>query len=311
MIQQPPHDGQRDSKEKLRKAQVASQAGTPLPIEVAEGFLTSRDGCRLRWRSDMPRAPHQACGTIAIVHGYGEHLGRYDHIVEAFSQRGFAVHRFEYRGHGLSEGKRAHVDRFSDYLDDLGAFLEHLAQRTASPLTLVAHSLGGLISARWLQTRGAQAIERAVLCSPFVGLAFQPPAWQRAFSRLGSRLLPSLEVGNGLSVAQLTTDQDKQRETAADALYLRTTTPRWFCEVSAAQRALFEDANHLTTPLLMLLGSADPIASPEASRRFFEALPGPHKALITFDGMRHELFNERERVRVFAALFDWHAQSLD
>lgn len=309
MTQQPPNDDQAVFPEAIQQTRRTPEAGTPLSAETAEGSLLARDGLRLRWRSDVPRARGPAHGEIAIVHGYGEHLGRYDHVVEAFNRRGFAVHRFEYRGHGLSEGARAHVDRFSDYLDDLDAFLDHLARRASGPLTLVAHSLGGLISARWLQTRGRQAIARAVLCSPFVGLAFQPPAWQRAFSRLGSRIAPRLRIGNGLSVAQLTTDEAKQRETAADGLYLRTTTPRWFREVSAAQQALFQDADRLTTPLLMLLGSADPIASPEASRRFFEALPAPHKTLVAFDGMRHELFNERDRERVFSALLDWIARS--
>lgn len=280
-------------------------------VSAAEGFLKAKDGLELRWCSHTPSAPGQARCEIALVHGYGEHLGRYDHVAAELNCRGYAVHRFEYRGHGLSGGRRAHVDRFGDYLDDLDVFLDHLARRTARPIAIVAHSLGGLISARWLQTRAANAIDRAVLCSPFIGLAFQPPAWQRAFSRLGSRLAPSLSVGSGLTVAQLTTDEGKQRETAADPLYLHTTTPRWFCEVSAAQEALLGDAGCLATPVLMLLGSDDPIASPDAARRFFEALRCPNKSLLTFDGMRHELFNERERTRVFAALFDWLARPLE
>ncbi|MDR0966940.1 MAG: lysophospholipase [Myxococcales bacterium] len=286
--------------------------------EMDEGFLAAKDGLKLRWRSHRP-AQDGAHGEVVLVHGYGEHLGRYDHIAAQFLCRGIAVHRFEYRGHGLSGGKRTHVERFSDYLDDLDVFLAHLVARGVQQITLIGHSLGGLISARWLQTRGSDsdgdgaggsvsgnAVERAVLCSPFLRLSLQPPLWQRGFSRLANRLFPSLAVGNGLSVAQLTSDPTIQAATAADHLYLRTTTPRWFCEVSAAQEALFQDAGRLTKPLLMLLGERDPIACPEAGRRLFGLLPGGgHQKLIAFDGMLHELFNERERAKVFEVVFDW------
>ena len=275
-----------------------------LSVEADEDFLTARDGLKLRWRSETA-ADGATKGEIAIVHGYGEHLGRYDHVAEACLRRGFGVHRFEYRGHGRSQGRRTHIDRFDDYLDDLDAFVTHVASRAKGPITLVGHSLGGLMVARWLQTRGGHPIARAVLSAPFVGLAFAPPVWKRALSKLGSRLFPALRIANGLTVEQLTSDEEKQRETAADPLYLTTTTPRWFCEVTAAQEALLKDGEHLTAPFLMLLGERDPIASPEASRRLFEAAQGTRKALITFDDMRHELFNERDRASVLAALFDW------
>ena len=297
-------------------ATSGARAPAQMQLETSEGFLPSRDGLALRFLSQRSLgAPSDAAPgaalpcEVVIVHGYGEHLGRYDHVAEAFLARGHAVHRFEYRVHGLSQGRRAHVRRFDDNLDDLDAFLAHLgAPQGGRPRALVAHSLGGLICARFLQARGgvAQAgIARVVLSSPFFGLGFTPPAWKRAFSKLASRLLPALPVGNELSVSALTSDEEIQRRTAADPLYLHETTPRWFCEVERAQAAALEDAGKLTAPLLLLLGERDEIASPEASRRLFERLVSPHRAQRTFAGMRHELFNEVARDEVFTALFDW------
>lgn len=265
---------------------IASLDGTTLA--VADGTLPS------------PRA------HVVIVHGYAEHSGRYDELVRILEENDFAAHRFDLRGHGHSGGVRAHIGRFDEYIDDMRAVLGHVNERRhdTSPLFVLGHSLGGLISLEYCR-RSPEAIRGVVVSSPFLHPAFEVLAAKRFLAKGASIVAPALRFDNTLEPEWLSTDEEIVQEYQADPLVQRTTTPRWFIEVEAAQKMLVRRAPEVTTPLLMLLGEDDKVADHTLARTVFDRLGSADKDLQIYAGLRHEVFNERNRHRVFRDVVGW------
>ena len=212
-------------------------------------------------------------GRALIVHGFGEHSGRYGHVAEALVSAGLEATAFDLRGHGGSQGTRAFVEHFDDYLDDVDAVLATLDDEQAdTPLFLLGHSMGGLVAALWVLERGVSPAG-LILSSPGFAFALRVPAWKATAGRICSRLT--------------------------------ATTARWYTEALAAQARAFELAPRLAVPLLCQAAGADALVDPRAARRFFDAASSHERRWISYDDMYHEIYNELERERVLADLTDW------
>lgn len=274
-----------------------------------EGFLDSADHLRLYWQRYTPPA---ARATVAIVHGGGDHSGRYPALTRALVAARFQVALVDLRGHGQSDGRRWHVDAFSDYVSDLDAFVAKLSQDgiAGERLFAVAHSMGALVTTLWGFSRGRH-LSGFVLSSPYFRLALRPPAAKVLGARLLGRAVPWLSISTGLDPADLTSDPELRRWTERDPLYGRSTTPRWFSESRRAQVEVLRRAKEWRAPLLVLAGGADRIADVAAARAFFEAATVDDKRLVVYDGFRHELFNERERARPIADVVSWLGERSD
>jgi alpha-beta hydrolase superfamily lysophospholipase len=268
-----------------------------------EGFLNSADHLRLYWQRYTPPSPR---ATVAILHGGGDHSGRYPALTAAVVRAGFQAALVDFRGHGQSDGRRWHVDGFADYLADLDAFVAKLSQDGVvnEQLYVVAHSQGALVAALWGLSRGRH-VRGFVLSSPYFRLALRPPLAKVLGARLVGKVVPWLPVSTGLDVADLTSDPELQRWTERDPLYGRATTPRWFDESGKAQVEVLRRAGEFTAPLLVLAAGADRIADAAAARAFVDAAGSSDKRLEVYAGFRHELFNEAERDRPIAEAVGW------
>ena len=134
---------------------------------AADGLLLTRQA----WRPDGEPA-----AVLAVVHGYGEHGGRYRGLAEDMAARGYAVHVYDLRGHGRSAGRRGHLGRFGDYLDDTAVYLEAVrGEQPGRPLFLLGHSLGGLIAAAYAEDRPTEGLAGLILSSPFLRLGMPVP----------------------------------------------------------------------------------------------------------------------------------------
>jgi alpha-beta hydrolase superfamily lysophospholipase len=267
-----------------------------------EGFLNSGDHLRLYWQRYRPPSP---AATVAVLHGGGDHSGRYPALTSALVRAGFEVALLDFRGHGQSDGRRWHVDTFDDYLADIDAFLGRLCQDgDPGKLFVAAHSMGSLIAARWGIDHWREPAG-FVLSSPYLRLALRPPLAKVWAARLAGRVVPWLPVATGLTSAALTSDPDMQTWTDHDPLYGRKTTPRWFDEASSAQEEVLERAGEFRAPLLVLAAGADTIADVAASRRFVDLARSEDKQFVLYPGLRHELFNEAERARPIADAVAW------
>lgn len=276
----------------------------PAPGEARheEGFVTARDGTRIHWDRYTPPHPRS---TVMVLHGAGDHSGRYAGVTAALVRAGHQVALLDFRGHGRSGGKRWFVERFEDYLDDLDAFAAHVrAGREGRRLFVVAHSQGGHIAAHWALD-GGREVDGVVLSAPFFAMAFHPPKVKVWASLLLGRLIPHLPVPAGLPLSQLTSDPEMQAWTDADPLYLRKLTPGWFVASSRAQEALRGRMSAFDRPLLVLLGTGDRIADPGAGRAFAAAVRSADRQVVEYPGLQHEVMNERARDEVIGDVVRW------
>jgi len=264
-------------------------------------FWTAPDGARLALRRTVPTDPPRA--LVLLFHGFGDHSGRYAHVAEWLAGRGYAVWALDQRGHGRSPGPRGHISRFAQFLADVAALRKRAAGEVAAPQVLLGHSFGGLVVLRYLET-APQGLAGAVVTSPFIEVALQPPAWKRVVAKLLAGPAPGLGMSTGLDPALLSTDAAVGRAAEADPLYHSRMTPAAWREVQAAQVAVMAEADRVATPLLFLLAGDDRIVARAASEALARSLPVPPDVVV-YDGMYHEILNERDKVRVLHDLGGW------
>ncbi|MFL5350486.1 MAG: alpha/beta hydrolase [Hyalangium sp.] len=269
-----------------------------------EGFFTAKDHLRLFWTLDLPEAAPRA--HVALVHGYADHIGRYRPVTEALVAEGFAVHGFDYRGHGRADGRRGFCDKWPDYLDDLALFWERVRKAAGGQKAfMLGHSHGGLMAAALVARGGLEGIAGLVLSAPYFKLAIVPPASKLFAARIVGKVVPWLPIQNELKPEHLTRDMAIVRATAEDPLYIRTVTPRWFVESTRAQAEAAAQAVRVTAPIFILCGSNDGVAAPAAARSFFETVGSTDKKFKEYPGMLHEPLNELGREEVFRDISGW------
>jgi alpha-beta hydrolase superfamily lysophospholipase len=271
-------------------------------LRRVESHFKGADGLRLFRRAWLPERPAR---VLALVHGYAEHSGRYDAFARWFAARGAAVHAYDHRGHGRSAGTRTHVDRFGSFLDDLERFLELVrAEHPEGPLTLVGHSMGGLVTAAFLVER-APAPSSAVLSGPALALGPGVSRLRVAAARALRRVAPRLALGSGLDPHGLSRDPAVVRGYLEDPHVHRTMTASLAAELLEAIPRTAGAASRVAVPLLVLHGEEDPMCPVEGSRAFFAGVECAGSRLTTYPGLRHEIFNEPEQEQVFADLWRW------
>ncbi len=260
-----------------------------------DGFFAAKDNLRLYWQSLVPAKSRAA---VAVIHGYGDHSGRYGPLFEALLGHGYEVHALDYRGHGQADGRRGHCDHFSDYLDDLGLFLDRVERAVPAGRKrfVLGHSHGALILARFLVER-PRPVDGAIFCSPYLRLALRPPPVKVFAARLVARFAPWVPFETEIRIEQLSRDPEVREATRRDPLYNRTVTPGWFFESQAAQGEVLRRAHEIAVPSLVLSGLADSIADPAEMQAFHRNLGGDDKELRTYPDAYHELFNEVAPVR--------------
>ncbi len=276
------------------------------PEELArheEGFLNSADHLRLFWQRYTPA---DARATVLVLHGGGDHCGRYPALTDALVRARLQVALVDLRGHGQSDGRRWHVDGFQDNVADLDAFVAKLSQDGVARdrLLVLGHSHGALVAATWGLTRGRH-VSGFVFSSPFFKLAFPAPLLKLLAAKTLGRLVPWLPVDAGIPIEDLTTDEELQRWTERDPLYGRKTTPGWYEAATRAQRELLRRAAEFRAPLLVLAAGADRVADPAAARAFVDAASSTDKRIVVYEGFRHEIFNEVRRSEPIGEAVAW------
>lgn len=281
----------------------------PDTLDCTSDEFTARDGARLA--RSVCRPGSQARAAVAVVHGYGEHGDRYRRLAEDLAGHGFCTCVYDLRGHGRSAGRRGHVTRFKEYVDDTGQFLDWVRlQARGLPLFLLGHSMGGLIAASFVEQRRPDDLAGLVLSSPFLRLAEPVPRYKLVLAHVASLVAPSLDVGNSLDAAGLSHDDEVVAAYRADPLNHSVATARWATEVLAAQKGALAHAGRITQRLLVMAGDDDPVAHPDAARELFAAAASRDKKLLVYPGYLHEIFNEAGRDVPVAGLLAWLEERL-
>ena len=270
-------------------------------MQHTEGKFTARDSLELYHQAWLPDGEPKA--AFVVVHGYGEHSGRYVNPVNYFVPRGLAFYAYDLRGHGKSPGPRGHIVHFDEYLADTHAFLKLVRElNPGRRMFLLGHSLGGLIVSAYVENYPTDDLSGLIMSSAFLGFRMQVPAVKAAMGRVMSSLMPALTMKNDLSAALLSHDPAVVAAYDADPLNHHVGTARFLTEVTTAQARTLERAGEVRLPLLVMYAGDDQIADPECSRVFFERAASADKTLHGYDGYYHEIFNETNKEVVFK---DW------
>jgi alpha-beta hydrolase superfamily lysophospholipase len=277
-------------------------------LKQEDGYLDvrhtrARGSSRLYRRSWLPEEPARA--VILLVHGFGEHSGRYQHLARHCNALGFAVHAIDHYGHGKSDGHPGYVERFSVYLDGATALLDRVKkQHGDAPVFLLGHSMGGLIAATLLLEQ-QDAFRACVLSGPAFRSDEEPPRVVMAFVRLLAAVVPTVPI-LGLDPAGVSRDPEVVRAYVADPLvHHGKLTARLIAEMSRAMRDALAQAHRIRLPLLVLHGDADLLTAPAGSQELLDAVSSDDKTLKLYPGLYHEIFNEPEKDAVLADMTTW------
>jgi alpha-beta hydrolase superfamily lysophospholipase len=244
---------------------------------------------------------------VLLLHGYGEHAGRYDRVARMLNQRALSVAAVDLRGHGRSQGKRGFVRRFADYHLDAAALLAATSERSSGgPLALFGHSMGALVACHWLLAAADLRFTSLTLTSPFFGIARAPGPLMLAVLSLASRFAPSLPLPSGLRGGELTHDCLIAREYDMDPLSFKAARARWITEALAAIRDVEADAWRIALPTLLLYSGADQVADEAGAERFAARLVS-EKQVVRFPDLFHEILNEppAQSDPIVARIGDW------
>jgi alpha-beta hydrolase superfamily lysophospholipase len=271
--------------------------------------LAARDGLQLQLQA-WP-AGTAARGSVLIVHGLGEHIGRYGHVAAQLNAWGWEAFGYDQRGHGRSQGKRGAIAQADDLLHDLAAVIDTVrAARPGAPLVLLGHSMGGLVAARFAAGRlGApppswsRPIDALVLSSPALDPGMN--AGQRLLLALLGPLAPGLALGNGLKPQWISRDAQVVRNYVADPLVHDRVTPRLVRFIVDGGEAVADCAADWKLPTLLLYAGSDRCVAPAGSAGFAASAPQALVAAHEFRPLYHEIFNEPEQAEVFGVLRDW------
>lgn len=265
--------------------------------------MVGEGGRRLHVRLWAPPAGTPPTGpSVVLVHGYGEHSGRHDHLGRAFAASGAPTWAIDLRGHGRSDGPRANIERLEWALADL----DQLVARAGPDVVMFGHSLGGALAAAYAVSRPGK-LRGLVLSAPALHLASRP-RWQV----WPVRALAAVAPGTGLArVAPEGLSRDPQvvEAFATDALAWHGRAPaRTVIEMYRAGRLAKRGAAGLTIPILLIHGEADPIVPVASSREYFAALTAPDRELLVLPGFLHEPHQELGKDAVIARVTEWAAQ---
>lgn len=263
--------------------------------------FTGHGGLELHCRCWRPEGTPKA--VLPIVHGHGEHSGRYAHVADWFVPRGYSVYAFDLRGHGRSQGERGALKDFGEYREDVRAFLDLVQEAEPAPVFLAGHSLGGLIVLDYV-LRDPSGLAGVVASGPVLSAPGVSPflLW---LSKVLARVWPSLVLDSGLDTSALSRDLAVVEAYVNDPLVHSKGSMRLANEMMEAVDWTQAHAAEMALPCLVIHGSEDRLCDPQASQVFIDNVAFADRERIEYEGYFHEVYNEPGKEQVFADIEAW------
>lgn len=265
------------------------------------GSIKSADGTKLAYRS-WPKPGADI--TFAVIHGLGEHSGRYARFAEGMAKHGMSTYALDLRGHGQSEGQRGHIDSWSQWTDDVSAFVMHVEGLAGSEVLPLGHSFGGAALLSTVLAGKLANSKRFAVSSPALKLRLQAPAWKTAIAPFASKIVPRLAMDNEVDPAAVSRIPEVVAAYRDDPLVHSRISSRMYTQWQNATEDILGRAGQIKIPFLILAGTADPLIDPEGSRKLHELAPSLSE-LHLLEGRYHEPFNDLGSDEVFQLVADW------
>ena len=262
--------------------------------------IIASDGLKLHWQGWDPEGSARA--TLALIHGLGEHAGRYWHVAEHLTAHGISLHTIDLRGHGRSEGPRGHTPNLQQWMDDN----RQLVERTPGslPRFLYGHSLGGVLALAY-GLHLPEQLAGVIATGPSLRRKFEVPAIKTMLGKLLSNLWPAFTQHSGLDPQDISRDPDVVQAYIDDPLVHDWATARLYIDATFAGEDALAQASNFTLPVLIIAGEEDRIIEPSACEEFHRSAGSTDKTLRIWQHLHHEVHNEPEKVQVLDEMAGW------
>jgi alpha-beta hydrolase superfamily lysophospholipase len=279
-------------------------------MNTRDGKLTAKDGLSLYWKAWLPDGTPRA--VVHLIHGYAEHTGRYQNVVNELVPAGYAIFGEDHRGNGKSEGKRGHVESFQQFIDDERQFALGVIRPSYpdTPCFMLGHSMGSIIAIKYVEQY--QENLRGLVLSGTGSLPGKGiPKAIMAITKILSKVLPGIHVKSPLPPEFISRDTEVVKAYVNDPLVYNVITPRLAEQMQTYLLIGASNANRISLPVLIQHGSAD--TSFSGQQELLDGIAAGDKTFKLYEGLRHEVYNElpADRARVLSDLHTWLDRHLD
>ncbi len=256
------------------------------------------------WQSINPNVPPRA--LVCLVHGFGEHSGRYAHVAQMMTNVGFIVVALDQRGHGRSQGKRGYTPAYDQSLRDIGTFIAEAQRRFPNlPTYLYGHSMGGNMVLGYTLLYKPQTLRGVIGTSPWLRLTTPPPKSQVTGAKLISKLISTFTITNEFEPLVLTHDPAMDEAYNSDPHNHGQMSAKLFFGVNEGGEEIIRRAREFPLPLLLVHGTADLVTSHTASTEFAQAVPADKLTFKEWPDLYHETHNEPQQAEVISYTIGW------
>lgn len=258
------------------------------------------------WILSNPKA------LVVFVHDLGDHIGRYGEFISRLTQSGFACALFDQCGHGRSEGKRGHVESFSDWVNDLSSFVQfsQMAVLVETPLFIIGMGLGGLVGINFLLSHTTH-VSGMVTLSATISPTLRLPSWKKKLIKKFGRLIPEKTIHSGIQISDLTRDEKELELLKKDNFYHDRLTLNAMLEIKRNLELVMAMPHRIHLPMFMIAGGDDTICDPDGTRQFAMRLSTPDKKYHICPGSMHDLLHDTSRVDVMDDIVLWIEKQIE
>ncbi|WP_432407718.1 lysophospholipase [Wukongibacter sp. M2B1] len=264
-------------------------------LTSTSGSIKSFDNINLYYRKDIP-VDQKA--IVIIIHGFGEHLGRYEYVKDKLVKYGYGVIRLDNRGHGKSNGERGHINDFNDFARDVDVLIEFVRNENPNiPIFMLGHSMGGFISVLYgilyKNKIDGQILSAAATITPTRAKGIKIKAL-----KLASKVFPKIPMKNPMLRHLLKNGEDE--------LVLRSATLNFYIQfLSYGIEWIRGNFKSYEYPCLILHGSDDREIKKDASEQLYSSISSKDKEIKIYDGLYHEMLKQKDRDMILYDIHEW------
>ena len=271
-------------------------------MKFSENYLQVDSKCRIYIREWIPK--EKVKKNLFIIHGLGEHSGRYEDLAKILTQEGIGVFSIDLIGHGKSSGRKGHIKSFEDFINAVETGVIYVRKKFLdTPIILFGHSLGGLISLKFLIDRESKEIERAIISSPWIATALEIRNHLLFIHKIFQKIIPGLQLSNNLITSHLSKDKKIVEKYENDILVHDKISLNLFSEIIKTIDDVIDRSSRIKIKILIYHGKNDKIISHKGTEKVASLIP--NNKFILFKDIFHEPHNDNEKDLVFKELIEF------